>query len=242
MRIGVSQVSIGTLAAEMFPSIVAIILTAVVIAFLLSRKMAKSIVKPLYETDLDSPSECDVYEELTPFLKKINKQHKQIKEQMLELKRRSDEFEQITSRMNEGLVILDKNGLILSMNGAAKKLFNVQEPPVGKDFMTVDRDETMTEAVIDALNGKQSRFCREQNASEYRFIVNSTESGGKILGVVILCMDITESAFAQSDEKFDSVICTSDLIRDSPEPIDHVFFCFLNKYFLRFYSFFIPRR
>lgn len=201
LRIGVSQVSIGTLAAEMFPSIVAIILTAVVIAFLLSRKMAKSIVKPLYETDLDSPSECDVYEELTPFLKKINKQHKQIKEQMLELKRRSDEFEQITSCMNEGLVILDKNGLILSMNGAAKKLFNVQEPPVGKDFMTIDRDETMTEAVIVALNGKQRSFCREQNASEYRFIVNGTESGGKILGVVILCIDITESAFAERNRK-----------------------------------------
>ncbi|MGN1442369.1 MAG: ATP-binding protein [Acutalibacteraceae bacterium] len=201
LRIGVSQVSIGTLAAEMFPSIIAIILTAVMIAFLLSRKMAKSIVKPLYETDLDSPSECDVYEELTPFLKKINKQHKQIKAQMLELKRRSDEFEQITSCMNEGLVILDKNGLILSMNGAARKLFNIQEPSVGKDFMTVDRDETMTEAVIDALNGKQHNFCREQNASEYRFIVNGTESGGKILGVVILCIDITESVFAERNRK-----------------------------------------
>lgn len=201
LRIGVSQVSIGTLAAEMFPSIIAIIFIAVIVAFLLSRKMAKSIVKPLYETDLDSPSECDVYEELTPFLKKINKQHKQIKEQMLELKRRSDEFEQITSCMSEGLVILDKNGLILSMNGAAKKLFGVQEPPVGKDFMAVDRDEAMTEAVTEALNGKQSRFCREQNASEYQFIVNGTDSGGKILGVVILCIDITESAFAERNRR-----------------------------------------
>ena len=46
LRIGVSQVSIGTLAAEMFPSIMAIIPTAVILAFLLSKKWQKALSDP----------------------------------------------------------------------------------------------------------------------------------------------------------------------------------------------------
>ena len=91
----------------MLPAICAIILISVVVALIMSHKMAKSIVKPLNELDLENPAENETYEELTPVLTKINKQHKQITRQMRELKQKSDEFEQITASMNEGLVLLD---------------------------------------------------------------------------------------------------------------------------------------
>lgn len=62
----------------MLPAIVAIILISAVVALVLSHKMAKDIVKPLNELDLENPAENDAYEELTPILTKLNKQHKQI--------------------------------------------------------------------------------------------------------------------------------------------------------------------
>ena len=38
--------------------------------------------------------------------------------QLQELRQKTDEFEQITASMNEGLVLLDKNGTVISINAA----------------------------------------------------------------------------------------------------------------------------
>ena len=201
LRISISQVTVGALILGMLPAICAIVLISIVVALVLSHKMAKSIVKPLNELDLENPAENETYEELTPILTKINKQHKQITRQMRELKQKSDEFEQITASMNEGLVLLDKKGVVLSINAAAKKLFSADETAVGRDFLTLDRSIDMNHTIEKALNGKHSEFREERNGNEYQFIINRTESDGKTVGIVILCFDVTEAAFAERNRK-----------------------------------------
>ena len=201
LRISVSQVTVGALILGMLPAICAIVLISIVVALVLSHKMAKSIVKPLNELDLENPAENETYEELTPILTKINKQHKQITRQMRELKQKSDEFEQITASMNEGLVLLDKKGIVLSINAAAKKLFSADETAVGRDFLTLDRSTDMSRAIEKALDGKRAEFREERNGSEYQFVINRTESDGKTVGIVILCFDVTETAFAERNRK-----------------------------------------
>lgn len=201
LRISVSQVTVGALILGMLPAIVVIILISAILALLLSNKMAKDIVKPLNELDLENPAENETYEELAPILTKLNKQHKQIIQQMQELRRKSDEFEQITASMNEGLVLLDSKGTILSINVAAKKLFSADETAIGRDFLTLDRSIAMNRAIKKALDGKRSEFREERNGSEFQFVVNCTESDGKIIGVVILCFDVSETAFAERNRK-----------------------------------------
>lgn len=201
LRVSVSQVTVGALILGMLPAICAIVLISIVVALLLSHKMAKSIVKPLNELDLENPAENETYEELAPILTKLNKQHKQIARQMQELRQKSDEFEQITASMNEGLVLLDKKGMILSINAAAKELFGTGEMAIGRDFLTLDRNTEMSRAIEKALDGKKAELREERNGSEYQFIINHTESDGKMIGVVILCFDITETAFAERTRK-----------------------------------------
>ncbi len=201
LRISVSQVTVGTLILGMLPAICAIVLISIVVALVLSHKMTKSIVKPLNELDLENPAENDAYEELTPILTKINKQHKQIARQMRELKQKSDEFEQITASMNEGLVLLDKKGTILSINAAAKRLFSADETAVGRDFLTLDRSADMSQAIKKALDGKHSEFREKRGDNEYQFVINRTESDSKTVGIVILCFDVTEMAFAERNRK-----------------------------------------
>ena len=201
LRISVSQMTMGMLILGMLPAICVIVLISIAVALLLSHQMAKSIVKPLNELDLENPAENETYEELAPILTKINKQHKQITRQMRELKQKSDEFEQITASMNEGLVLLDKKGMILSINAAAKKLFGADEMVIGRDFLTLDRSTDMSRAIEKALDGKKAELREERNGSEYQFIINHTESDGKMIGVVILCFDITETAFAERTRK-----------------------------------------
>ena len=201
LRISVNQITVGALILGMLPAICAIILISVVVALIMSHKMATAIVKPLNELDLENPAENETYEELTPILTKINKQHKQITRQMRELKQKSDEFEQITASMNEGLVLLDKKGIVLSINAAAKKLFSADETAVGRDFLTLDRSTDMSRAIEKALDGKRAEFREERNGSEYHFVINRTESDGKTVGIVILCFDVTETAFAERNRK-----------------------------------------
>ena len=201
LRISVSQITVGALILGMLPAICAIILISVVVALIMSHKMATAIVKPLNKLDLENPTEIETYEELTPILTKINKQHKQITRQMQDLRRMSDEFEQITNSMNEGLVLLDDKGTTLSINAAAKKLFGVESDVVGRNFLTVDRSADMRHAIEKALKGKHGEFREERNGNEYQFVVNRTESEGKTVGVVILCFDVTETAFAERNRK-----------------------------------------
>lgn len=201
LRVSVSQITVGALILGMLPVICAIVLISAVVALVLSHKMANSIVKPLSALDLENPTENETYEELAPILTKINKQHKQITRQMRQLRQKSDEFEQITASMNEGLVLLDKNGTVLSINAAAKKLFGADESVVGCDFLTVDRSVDMSHAIEKALHGKHSEFREERGGSEYQFVINRTESDGKTVGVVILCFDVTEAASAERNRR-----------------------------------------
>ncbi len=201
LRISVSQLTVGALILEMLPAIVVIILIAAVVASILSHAMAKKITKPLTQLDLEHPSDNITYEELTPILTKVHKQHKQIKSQTETLHRKSDEFEQIISSMNEGLVLLDEQGMILSMNISAKKIFDVKKDIDGSDFLLVDSTSKMSKAIRNALSGNHSEYTEERNGNEYQFTINSIESNGKILGAVILVFDITERVFAERNRQ-----------------------------------------
>ena len=153
IRVSVSRLTVGVLIIGMLPAICAIILVAAIVAGVLSHAMAKKVTEPLMKLDLEHPSDNSTYEELTPILTKINRQHKQISAQMEALRRKSEEFEQIISSMNEGLVLLDEHGMVLSMNAAAKKIFAVKKDARGSDFLLVDRTSKMSKAIWNALDG-----------------------------------------------------------------------------------------
>lgn len=201
LRISISRGSVGTLILGMMPAICAIVLTATVVAMVLSDRMAKSIVKPLEELDLENPTENKAYEELAPILTTINKQKKQIKQQLNQLCQKSDEFDQITASMNEGLILLDKKGIVISINAAAKKIFDTDGFAVGHDFLTVYRSTRMSRAIESALKGNNTEFREERNGREYQLVINRIESDGSTVGIVVLCFDVTEIAFAEHNRR-----------------------------------------
>ena len=201
LRISVSQLTLGALILGMIPAIFAIILVATVVAIVLSLAMAKQVTQPLMKLDLEHPADNVAYEELTPILTKLHKQHKQIKKQMNSIRRKSDEFEQLVSSMNEGLVLLDEHAMVLSMNQAAKKIFGVSKDVKGDDFLLYDRTTRMSKAIWEALEGNHTEYTEQRNGSEYQFTINPIESSGKIKGAIILVFDITDRAFAERNRQ-----------------------------------------
>ena len=201
LRVSVSQLTVGALVVSMLPAIIAIIVVAAAVAGVLSHAMSKKITEPLMQLDLEHPSENSTYEELNPILNKIHGQHKQIFLHMEALRRKSDEFEQIISSMNEGLVLLDEHGMVISMNTAAKRIFDVKKDIKGSDFLLVDLTSKMSKAIWNALAGNHSEYTEERSGNEYQFNINSIVSDGKVLGAVILAFDITDRAFAQRNRQ-----------------------------------------
>ena len=64
-------------AISILPIMALIAIVALAFAYLLSRQQVAKLIRPINELELDDPLENDVYEELTPLLKSIDKQNKE---------------------------------------------------------------------------------------------------------------------------------------------------------------------
>ena len=197
LRISTSQESAWFLMIGMLWPIVFIAVLAICLSALLARRMANKIVEPLNSLDLEQPLKNDVYEEISPLLHRIHRQHNQITAQMEQLRRKTDEFEQITGHMQEGLVLLSGEGTILSINPTAKKLFDAGDHCVGRNFLMIDRSSSMRSAVNDALDKGRGFARSNRNGREYQFDLSRIESDGAVIGAVVLAFDITERLNAE---------------------------------------------
>ena len=197
LRISANQASAWALMMDLLWPIILIAVLAIGLSALLARRMAKNIVEPLNKLNLEQPLSNDTYEELSPLLRRINQQHLQIDAQMRKLQHKTDEFIQITSHMQEGLVVLDKETHIRSINSAAMKIFNAEESCVGSSFFQVNRSNALRQALNDALDRGHGSAVLELEGKAYRFDMSSIQSDGNLLGAVILVVDVTESQNAE---------------------------------------------
>ena len=201
LRISISQLTVFALAMGMLQPILLTAILAVILSALLARRMAKRIVAPLNRLDLDKPLENDAYEELSPLLGRIHQQHRQIEAQLRELRRKTEEFEQITENMSEGLVLLDRKGVILSINPAARAIFHASSACVGQDFLVVDRDHEINLAIQTALEGGHSEVRAMRNNREVQFDISRITADGAAAGTVLLAFDVTEQAAAERSRR-----------------------------------------
>ncbi|MBP1547048.1 MAG: PAS domain-containing protein [Oscillospiraceae bacterium] len=197
LRISVNRASGFVLLLGMMYPVIIVIIIAVIISAVLAHKMSKRIIEPLNKLDLDNPTENDAYEEIAPLLRRIHKQNMKIERKVAELNRRKDEFELITKNMREGLILLDKNRNILTINSAAMTIFSTDENCVGKEFLTINRRHEITSAIEKALTDGHAEIRAGLNEKEYQFDISRIETDGETVGAVILVFDITEQADAE---------------------------------------------
>ena len=177
LRLSASRATMGALLLGAFQPILLVVIVLLVLSSLLASRLAKRIVEPLNALDLEHPLENDAYEELSPLLRRI------------------------TAGMNEGLVLLDEKGAVLNINPAAQTLFGVTGACVGQDFLTVDREHSMSLALRTAMTDGHSEVRAERGGREYQFDLSRIESDGKVVGAVLLAFDMTAQAFAERSRR-----------------------------------------
>ena len=201
LRISTNYATALALVVDMLQPIAFILLIVVVLSGFFAHFMAKNVVKPFNELDLDAPLENDVYEELSPLLHKIHSQQSAIKQQMFLLKNKQEEFKQITEHMKETLVLLDNKDKIISMNQAAKELFCVEGDCEEENFLAIDRKEEMRVALDEVKKNGKASFIANRNGRDYNFELSRIDADEVTQGIVILAFDVSDKINAEKNRR-----------------------------------------
>ncbi|MCI8472529.1 MAG: PAS domain-containing sensor histidine kinase [Clostridiales bacterium] len=192
IRMSVTQNSLLVLTLGMLQPIFVIFAVVIVLSVILASRLSKKIVKPLNELNLDEPLSNEEYDELSPLLRRIDSQQKEIKRQKRKLERKQSEFDAVIKEMSEGIVLLNSQGMILALNRAAAELLEADTFDTGKDILTVNRRSELTELLRKAQNGEHSETVMDFKSGIYQLSASPVVSDGKVIGTVLLMFDATE--------------------------------------------------
>lgn len=193
LRVSTIQYTVPAVLLGLSQPVAVIIVFAFLLSLALSARTAKSIVKPINALDLDSPESNDTYEELSPLLKKIAVQKRTISSQLKEAGRKREEFRLITENMREGFLVIDRDTNLLTYNSAALKLLGAAEPVSGS-ALSLNRAKGFREVVEKTLETGHSESEISLDGRIYSLIANAVLNEEKIIGAVIVILDVTESA------------------------------------------------
>ena len=202
LRMSISGATTGYLALGVVQPALLVFVLALILSSFLARRISNRIVEPLNHLDLDHPLDnAAAYAELSPLLRRIHEQRVENAAQLRALRQKTDEFNQTIGSMKEGLVLLDENERVLSINAAAKDVFAVNDDCMGRDFLTIDRDPDMTHALGKARADGHAEIRRAHRGRMYQFDISRIESSGAPIGTVLLAFDITEREYAERNRR-----------------------------------------
>lgn len=185
------------------PPLVIIIILVIILSIWLATYLTNRLVRPINTLKLDNPLENDIYEEISPLLHKIHTQNEQLKQQMDKMRHQKIELEAITSNMSEGMVVLDKELKILSVNQAAIKLLgSAYQEFEGQSLIALSRDQMLNRRANEAIKGTKTEYRMEnQNDRQLQIFCNPVQVDGKVRGCVMLIVDISEKYAAEKSRR-----------------------------------------
>ena len=192
LRISADQFTIVTILLGISQPIAIVVIAAIVLSLILSTNVAKHIVEPINDLDLDDPMENTVYDELSPLLRKIAHQNSTIEEQLKEARQKQEEFRIITDNMSEGFIVIDNQMKILTYNAAALKLFGAEQK-TPENILALSRSKPFRDAIYKSLDGEHSQAEMTTDERVYSIISNPVyDTEQAVIGAVIVVIDITE--------------------------------------------------
>ncbi len=197
LRLSSTQQSVLALTLGILQPTLLVIVIALILALLFASRLAKKIVAPLNNINLDDPLSNRGYDELAPLLRRLDSQQRQIRHQSRELQRMQEEFRAATGNMREGLVLLNPKGAILSINCAAAQILGTDAHCIGQDILTINRSLALQEILQKAGGGQFAEQHMSLDGREYQLDASPVSSGDTVSGTALLIFDITEKSQAE---------------------------------------------
>lgn len=180
------------------------VITVTIFSMSLSEKIVKPIDTLISQFDIFNQHDEQVpknivteYSELQPIAETIQKLLDRTRKYIQNIKEQKDRIRLITDNMVEGMIILDENNDILSVNKSAISILNPDfKIKENRMFLELTRNKTLVSIIYDDID-------REKNVTEiidindnyYRVYINKAEN---INGTIILLVDVTETVKAEA--------------------------------------------
>lgn len=192
LRVSSNQASVWMLLLQLLPPFAAVLILMLLLSGVFASRLSGKVVEPLNGLDLEHPDENDAYDEVQPLLSKIGRQSRQIRLQLEAARRQQKEFSIITENMQEGLLVIDRYTMVLSVNSSVGKLLKVKEIKTEESVYLLNRSEEFRGVVRQVLEGKHENKILRLDGSEIQVIANPVTRENKTEGAVILLVDVTE--------------------------------------------------
>ena len=197
VRLSVAQNTMLTLLLGMMQPIAVILVIAVALSSFLAYRLSRHITEPLNRLNLDDPLNNEGYDELSPLLRRIDAQQRQIRGQAAELRKKQEEFETVTENMTEGIVVLNTKGMILGINRAAAGLFDTTHACIGQHMLSVNRCIEISELLSEIEKGVRAERTIALKGRKYQLDISPVSEDENVTGAVLLALDVTEKERAE---------------------------------------------
>lgn len=205
LRLSSKLSNVTSVFGSSLPVILFCIMLVFVAAFLLSSRLAKSLLLPISQAadELDAQNMSSVYDELAPFVRKIRQQNNEIRKQLDKLQYERDTINIITSHMQEGMILVSKERTILSVNPSAIRLLTSKNGDFsfsynGKNILSISRIPQLDHCVNNALSGKSCDASFTNRGKICIIYANPVYDKTKISGAILIIRDETQQRLAEN--------------------------------------------
>lgn len=223
LRMAVPLDSLRTGVSQMLPAMAAGIIAALSIAPFLARKTAGSILAPLDQLaeslariadgKCGEKSALPKYEELIPIVNSINAISGYMSSTVRQLEGERNKMEYLLGSMEQGLVIIDSNLKVLTVNSSAARFLNAGGNTRGKNILHLTHIRQIVDAITDAVKRQKTVvFDYDAGTGEILSIhitpvsgswVSDKKEAGARAGAVMLMTDVThERQIGRMKEEF----------------------------------------
>lgn len=165
------------------------------VTMVIAQVQTRRIVEPINRLNPDAPQAEKIYDELSPLVRRLEKQKQTIREQMDILREKQEEFSAITENMREGFLVVDSRADVISYNSSAIRILGV-DMEIAEDaninVLSLNRSNNFRQVVDGALSGERREQSLELNGRYYQIIANPVVESGDKRGAVVVILDVTE--------------------------------------------------
>lgn len=189
---------------SIMPSIVITGTLIIFLSFIISNILGKNILKPIDKlttnmellTQNSNFDTVDIYDELIPLVSKIGQQSYEINKQIDNIKSQKNLLDTIIYNMSDGIILIDKNKKIITMNQSSISLLknntDNKNEFINKYFIEFNRNQELNKNISSAMSNKHNIKYFQNILNKHLYIsINPILKNDKVYALTILIMDYT---------------------------------------------------
>ncbi len=168
----------------------------IVLSAILAKRITNRIIVPINNIDMDT-DEIAIYDELAMFQRTITNYRRQVKLKIAETEQKSELMNAIIGNIKEGIILLNRQGIVITANKSALKLLGCEGDAIGRTILELTRESDMLKNTNDALHGNSCDMQFAYNSKNYQVFFSPSPENG----VIVLFLDVSDRTAAEKLRK-----------------------------------------